>query len=170
MEEYFLTTKRVGFRCWSEDDLPLAMGLWGDAEVTALIGGPFSAERVRSRLSSEIAQMRERSIQYWPVFLLEDGSFAGCAGLRPYQPEARIYELGVHLRGALRGKGLAREAAEAVIAYGFETLNVKAIFAGHHPMNERSRRMLLGLGFMYTHEELYAPTRLMHPSYLLHRD
>jgi len=29
-EPYFLRTERLGFRLWREEDLPLAIGLWGD--------------------------------------------------------------------------------------------------------------------------------------------
>ncbi|HUJ33538.1 MAG TPA: GNAT family N-acetyltransferase, partial [Candidatus Acidoferrum sp.] len=113
--EYFLRTARLGFRCWRDDDLALAMELWGDPEVTALIGGPFSEETVRARLAKEIAQMREYGMQYWPIFLLDGGEHVGCAGLRPYRVEERVFELGFHLRRAFWGQGLATEAARAAI-------------------------------------------------------
>jgi [ribosomal protein S5]-alanine N-acetyltransferase len=167
--DYFLTSSRLGFRCWREEDLPLATGLWGDPEVTARIGGPFTAEAVRARLAIEIAQMQTVGIQYWPAFLLDSDQHVGCAGLRPYHLAQQVYELGVHLRYAFWGQGLAKEAARSMIDYGFGTLGAKALFAGHHPANEASRRLLLGLGFVRTHEELYPPTGLMHPSYLLRR-
>ena len=67
------------------DDLDLALGLWGDAAVTRLIGGPFPPERVRERLAREIATQAEHGVQYWPLFLLADGGHAGCCGLRPYK-------------------------------------------------------------------------------------
>lgn len=145
------------------------MSLWGDPEVTALIGGPFNAEMVRARLAKEIAQMQEYRVQYWPIFLLEGGEHVGCAGLRPYRIDERIYELGFHLRRNFWGQGLAKEAAQAVINYAFGTLNAKALFAGHHPANEASRKLLLKLGFIHTHVELYPPTGLHHPSYLLYK-
>jgi RimJ/RimL family protein N-acetyltransferase len=145
------------------------MELWGDPQVTALIGGPFSPEAVRARLEAEIAQMQRRGIQYWPIFLLEGNRFVGCAGLRPYRFDDRNYELGFHLCRAFWQQGFALEAAAAVIDHAFGSLNVPAVFAGHHPSNEASRRVLLKLGFLYTHDELYAPTGLLHPSYLLAR-
>jgi hypothetical protein len=37
------------------------------------------------------------------------------------------------------------------------------------PGNVASRRLLERLGFVYTHEEFYAPTGLEHPSYLFAR-
>jgi [ribosomal protein S5]-alanine N-acetyltransferase len=166
---YFLRTRRLGFSRWSPDDLPLALALWGDPDVTRLIGGPLSPEGVRQRLDAEIASMRTSGVQYWPIFLLAGGAFAGCAGLRPYRLEERIYELGFHLRPAHWGQGLATEAGAAVVAFAFEKVGAAALFAGHHPENTTSRRVLEKLGFHFTHEERYPPTGLKHPSYLLLR-
>jgi ribosomal-protein-alanine N-acetyltransferase len=169
-----MTTKHLGFRLWSPSDLPLADALWGDPKVTALIGGPFDAQQVQTRLHAEIAGMDAHNVQYWPIFLLPGDEHVGCAGLRPYslalrhfREDDRIYEIGFHLRPPYWGRGLAEEAAHAVIAIAFETLRAKAIFAGHHPLNVASRRLLAKLGFRHTHDELYPPTGLNHPSYLL---
>lgn len=164
---YFLQSKRLGFRTWSEADIELALSLWGDPEVTRLIGGPFSRGQVQERLSREIATMQSHGIQYWPIFLLATGEFVGCCGLRPYKSEEGIYEIGVHLRKALWGQGYAPEATQAVMRYAFHTLGVKALFAGHNPGNAASRRVLEKLGFRYAHDEYYPPTGLDHPSYLL---
>jgi len=166
---YFLTSDRLGFRCWSDADLPLAMGLWGDPEVTKFIGGPFTPEAVQARLAKEIAQGREYGVEYWPIFLLEGHQHVGCAGLRPYRMEKRIYELGFHLRREFWGQGLAKEAARAVIDYAFGVVGAEALFAAHHPSNEASRQALLKLGFVRTGEEFYPPTGEMHPCYLLHK-
>ena len=167
---YFLTSARLGFRCWSMDDLPLAIELWGDPAVMSLLGGPFTPEQVRERLKKEIGTMDAHGVQYWPAFLREDGGrHVGCAGLRPYRIEDKIYELGFHLRPEYWGRGLAEEAARALISFAFETLDAAALFAGHHQENAASRHLLLKLGFRYTHEEFYEPTGMDHPSYLLTR-
>ena len=164
---YFLRTRRLGFRTWAESDLELALGLWGDAEVTRLIGGPFSVERIQQRLVQEIANQTHYGIQYWPMFLLTDGEHVGCCGLKPNPSGPHVYELGFHLRKAYWGQGLAVEAARAVIEYAFEQLGAASLFAGHHPANASSRRVLIKLEFCYTHDELYPPTGLKHPSYRL---
>lgn len=164
---YFMKTDRLGFSRWCEEDLPLAMYLWGDPKVTAFIGGPFRPDEVRARLSREIELMTTYAVQYWPIFLLQNSELAGCAGLRPYRYEAQIFEMGVHLRPKHWGQGLAQEAGHSVIAFAFGTLGAKTLFAGHHPANTTSRRLIEKLGFRFTHEELYAPTGLKHPSYLL---
>jgi [ribosomal protein S5]-alanine N-acetyltransferase len=168
--DYFLTSERLGFRNWTESDLPLALELWGDPAVTGLIGGPFSPGAIQSRLAQEIAQQKQFGMQYWPVFLLQDDRHAGCAGLRPYRQEQGIVELGIHLRPELWGQGYAEEAARCLMAYAFDRLAVDALFAGHHPKNQGSRRLLEKLGFEYQHDQLYVPTGLMHPTYLLRRD
>lgn len=166
---YFMKTARLGFRRWSTNDLPLALALWGDPQVTRFIGGPFSHEEVREKLDGEIALMRVRHVQYWPLFLLRGDDHVGCAGLRPYRLDDHVYEMGFHLRPAYWGRGLAVEAGHAVIAYAFERFGATALFAGHHPANAASRSVLEKLGFNFTHEELYPPTGLKHRSYLLTR-
>lgn len=143
------------------------MALWGDIRVTRLIGGPFSEREVRERLAKEIELKNELGVQYWPVFLLVDGEFVGCCGLRPYRLEERICELGFHFRPVHWGKGFAVEAAGAVIAHAFESTGARGLFAGHHPENLASARVLEKLGFQFTHEELYAPTGRMHRCYIL---
>ena len=164
---YFLATERLGFRCWSEDDLPLATELWADPEVTGLFGGPYTPEMVRARLAREMAQMRETGLQYWPIFLLDGGRHAGCAGLRLHDPAQRIFELGYHLRPSFWGMGLATEASRAVIGLAFGKLGAKALFAGHHPLNDRSRSVLLKLGFQYVRDEVFPATGVVEPTYLL---
>lgn len=167
---YFLRSARLGFREWAESDLELANALWGDPEVTRLIGGPFSTGQVRARLSREIETQRAHGIQYWPIFLLATGEHVGCCGLRPYQLDRRVYELGFHILRSQWGKRYASEAAAAAMAYAFDSLQVAALFAGHHPANEASRRLLQKLGFRFSRTEYYAPTGLDHPSYILPGD
>ena len=127
----------------------------------------FSPKQIEHRLKKENDSLQKHHFQYWPVFLLSDGQHVGCAGIRPYRPEEEIHELGFHLRPEFWSQGLAEEAARAVMAYAFETLNAKALSAGHHPANASSRHILEKLGFHFSHEEFYAPCGLQIPYYLL---
>jgi ribosomal-protein-alanine N-acetyltransferase len=167
--DYILTTSRLGFSHWRPEDLPLAQALWGDPEVTRFLSlsGIFTEEDIRQRLSREMALMREHNVQYWPIFMLETGDHVGCGGLQPYRMEDQLYELGFHFRRAYWGRGIAAEAAGAVIRYAFESLGLKALFAGHHPENAASRRVLEKLGFKYAGEAVYPPSGVMEPTYLL---
>lgn len=170
MKGYFLGSKRIGLRHWRDDDLPLALKLWTDPEVTRFISRrPFTADHVRARLSREIGTQAEYGIQYWPVFLVENNAFVGCCGLAPRLQEPEVPEFGVHLSPEYWRHGYAVEAASLVFAHAFDRCGYKALFAGHNPSNVASRGLLLRLGFSYTHDELYPSTGLMHPSYMLVR-
>ncbi len=169
MQDYFLTSDRLGFRTWTGEDLPIAVGLWGDFEVTKLFDsrGPLSKEQVEQRLQQEMATQSSHGIQYWPIFLLESGEHIGCSGLRPYNEDRKILEIGFHIRSLHWRNGYAFEAACAVIGYAFRSLEISGLFAGHNPKNLASGNLLKKLGFKYTHDEYYEPTGLEHPSYLL---
>jgi len=166
---YFLKSPRLGFRIWSVRDLRLARTLWGNLEVSKSFGGPFSESQIHERLTREISFQSAHNLQYWPIFLLNNDAFVGCCGLHPYDLERQIFELGYHLCPQFWGKRLATEAAQSVISHAFGTLGLKHLFAGHHPDNVVSKRILEKLGFRYTHDEFYSPTGLQHPSYLLMR-
>ncbi len=168
----FLTTERLLFRGWQNTDFELALALWGDPGVTEFIvaEGRMSVEEVAARLSHEIDTAEKHGMQYWPVFLRENGGHVGCCGLRPHDPSRGILEIGFHIRSSLWGRGYAAEAARGVINHAFSVMGAEALFAGHNPRNAASRKLLEKLGFVFTHEEYYAPTGLMHPSYLMGRN
>jgi ribosomal-protein-alanine N-acetyltransferase len=159
-------TARLVFRPYRESDLPLARALFGDAQVTTLVGGPFDDAHTASRLAADIAMEREHGFQYWPIFF-PDGAHVGCCGLKPRAE--RMPELGFYLRPAYWGQGLALEACRSVVDLAFGPLAARALFAGHHPDNHGSRAVLAKLGFTYTHHELYPPTGRDHPCYELAR-
>jgi RimJ/RimL family protein N-acetyltransferase len=169
MDPYFLRSDRLGFRTWAMIDIDLALALWGDPRVTRFVGGPFSEAEVRARLAVEIARQASDGIQYWPMFRLADGMHVGCCGLKLSSIGADVLEIGIYTRPEHWGFGYASEASCAIVRHAFEAHGVRALFAGHHPENEDSKRVLLRIGFRYSHHELYPPTGLQHPGYLLER-
>jgi RimJ/RimL family protein N-acetyltransferase len=168
-QNYFLKSARLGFRCWTYDDLPLARELWGNLEVTRFFGGPFSDEEIGRRLEREITRMATHNFQYWPVHLLSDNEHVGCCGLRPYRLEDEIHELGFHLRPKYWGRGLAVEAATAAINFAFEAIGAKGLSAGHHPGNLNSKKVIEKLGFRYDHDEFFDALGINIPYYKLAR-
>ena len=167
--DFFLTTNRIGFSRWQKDDMKLAELLWGDPDVTRFIcaSGKFTRKDISARLEKERNNNQEYHVQYWPVFECSSQELIGCCGLRPYHENS--YEIGFHLRPQFWGKGYATEAAAAVIDYAFTVLKAEALFAGHHPNNTASSKVLRKLGFHYIGDEFYEPTGLYHPSYRLEK-
>lgn len=165
--KFFLKTNRIGFSKWIQNDIDFAKLLWGNPEVTKYIcsDGIFSLDDIVNRLNTEILNELEYQVQYWPIFELTTNDLIGCCGLKPHK--ANEYEIGFHLRPEFWGQGYAKEAANAVIEYAFTSLKAKRLFAGHNPKNDRSRKLLSKLGFIYIGDEFYEPTGLYHPSYEL---
>jgi ribosomal-protein-alanine N-acetyltransferase len=170
MAEYFLQSPRLGFRCWRDNDLELANNLWGDPAVTRYISARgYTPREVQARLQRELEAARAHGIQYWPIFLLATGEHIGCCGLRAREGDPETPELGVHVASRHWRQGYAFESASRVIEYAFSSPEIEAIFAGHNPANLASQGLLTRLGFVYTHDEFYAPTGLKHPSYILNK-
>lgn len=172
MKEFFLKTERLGFSLWNEGDIADAMELWGNPNVTKFIvaSGAMSKEQVLERLNKEIENYNNYKMQYWPIYLLESKKNIGCCGLRPYDIENNILEMGIHIKEQYWRRGFAVEGCSAVIDYAFNSLGAKGIFAGHNPKNTASAEMLKKLGFTYTHDEFYKPTGLNHPSYIMKKE
>ncbi len=166
-----MKTEHIGFSYWTKADLELAIQLWGEEEVTRYIcaTGKFTEQDIKNRLMTEVNNGEQYRVQYWPIFDLMSSELIGCCGLRPFKSEQQIYEIGFHLRKKYWGQGYAYEAASVVIKYAFTTLNAVKLYAGHHPENIRSRKLLTRLGFQYIGDNFYEPTGLYHPSYEMNR-
>lgn len=172
MGEFFLNTTRLKFSIWGDQDITSALELWGNPETTKFIiaDGKMSEHQIKERLNKEIATYEKNGIQYWPVYLKETNDFIGCCGLRPYDPENIILEMGIHLNDKFWRKGYAYEACSAIIDYAFKNFKVNGIFAGHNPKNVASSKLLTKLGFKYMKDEFYPPTGLYHPSYMITKE
>lgn len=160
-------TPRLAFRCWAPEDRALALSLWQDAAVMRYMGGPMTDAEVDARLATEIGNQTSLGLQYWPIFLRETGVFVGCCGLKPFHDEPGVMEMGIHIAQPFWGLRLGEEATRAVIDYAFPHLPAKALTAAHHPENLNSKALLLRLGFVYTHDEIWSRTGQWHPFYRL---
>jgi ribosomal-protein-alanine N-acetyltransferase len=78
-------TGRLVARSWQIQDLSLAMELWGDPAVTALIDsrGKLTEVQVQEKLYAEIERERSSGVQYWALFDHRNNDFVGCGGLGP---------------------------------------------------------------------------------------
>ena len=166
-------TERPVARSWQIQDLPLAMELWGDPAVTALIDsrGKLTNAQVGEKLRAEIERERSGGVQYWVLSDHRNGEFVGCGGLRPWlcTPGEANFEVGFHLVKRCWGKGFATEAALGALEYAWEELKLSKVYAGHHPDNGASAKILKKLGFEFIEHVFYKPTGLMHPSYVRKR-
>ncbi len=167
MDQYIFKTERLGLSVWDKSDTEVAISLWSHPDVMRLLSatGTYTPEQIAERLTREIQNQALYGVQYWKLYNLETSEFIGCCGLKPYHEETDIYELGFQLLPSFWNKGYASEAARFSLTYALEILKAKNIFAGHHPQNESSAKLLAKLGFKAFTTEFYEPTGLVHPLY-----
>ncbi len=82
--------------------------------------------------------------------LIEKSSnkYIGWCGLK-YNDETKEVNLGYRLIPQFRGKGLATEAAEICLDYGFETLNLEEIIGRAISENTPSIKILRNIGMVF---------------------
>ncbi|MGD1880425.1 MAG: GNAT family N-acetyltransferase [Kiloniellaceae bacterium] len=143
-----LETRRLVLRPFTAADAEAVqdyVSLWEVARMTTRIAHPYpqggSAEWIAGH-----ATMRENGTEYsFAVTLKENGAVIGGASLRRSEPGN--LELGYVLTPAYWGQGLATEAAQALVVYGFEKLGAEALNSGHFADNPASGRVLEKAGF-----------------------
>ena len=108
-------TPRIALRAWREDDLPLMQTIMGDPQMTEHLGGPESAENLRSRLRRYIDGPADTSHMYVIVIGAEQIA-AGSVGYweKEWQGQ-RVWETGWHVLPEFQGRGIATRATAIVI-------------------------------------------------------
>ena len=84
----------------------------------------------------------------WATFLKNGMEFVGWAGLA-YLPEFDEIDLGYRFLPAYWGMGIATEAALAILAYGFNELNLEKIIAIAMKENIGSIRVMEKIGMQF---------------------
>jgi ribosomal-protein-alanine N-acetyltransferase len=90
----------------------------------------------------------------WLITDKAGGQLVGHCELE-YLPETDEVELGYALAKAYWGKGIATEAARAVVRFGFERAKLERIMAVVVPENTASWRVLEHIGFVYEKKANY---------------
>jgi RimJ/RimL family protein N-acetyltransferase len=104
-------------------------------------------------------QYIENGIGRYAVILKETNTFIGWCGIKfitePENGHVNFYELGYRFIEEYWGKGYGYESAKAWLDYGFNTINIKTMYASANIKNEGSRRILEKLGMQPQNEFLW---------------
>ena len=84
----------------------------------------------------------------WAVSLKDDPKLIGTIGFWRIDKEHHRAEIGYLLQEAFHGKGIMKEAIEAVLHYGFTTLHFHSVEANVNPANTASIKLLEQLQFI----------------------
>jgi RimJ/RimL family protein N-acetyltransferase len=125
-----------------------------DAEAIIAIAGDWDIARRLARMPhpyahSDVRFFLDRVVPNeptWAIVWRETGRLIGIMGLAP-APDARSAELGYYIARDFWGRGVATEAARAIIELAFESLGYLNLTSGYHADNPASGRVLAKLGF-----------------------
>ena len=108
-----------------------------------------SPEETKEYLIYVAQRYRTGDFYDWSVICREDGHMIGTCGFTSFNCPADSGEIGYVLNPAYRGRGLATEAADAVLGFGFEHLSLHRIEAHFIQGNDASRRLMERVGMRF---------------------
>jgi RimJ/RimL family protein N-acetyltransferase len=116
------------------------------ADTTVSIPHPYELDHALAWIGQQRREaVRGRACNF-AVRLVTSGQLIGSAGLRDIDPEHLQAELGFWIGREWWGQGYAREAALAVIQFGFDSLGLNRICAHHMVRNPAAGKVLLAAG------------------------
>ena len=146
-----LETPRLRLRCYRENDLSRLVSLinnWEVARWLSRVPYPYTEAHGREWIASVQTEHAEGRPRRFAVALKDTDCVIGGVGLDgdpgDDSPETAI---GYWLGQPYWGNKYGREAAAAIIEYGFHSLGVGTIRAFTDPVNAASQKVLLACGF-----------------------
>jgi len=145
-----IETERLRLRPWREADKPGFHALVNTPAMMAHFGGPVAQAKHDLIIDRQIGQQKRFGHCMWAVELRASGELAGVCGLRigghPDTPVPQELEIGWRIGERHWGQGIAREAAEASLAWGWAHTDRARIVAWTVIGNTRSWGLMERLG------------------------
>jgi [ribosomal protein S5]-alanine N-acetyltransferase len=167
-----LRTDRLLLRPFRPEDEDALFQFWNDPYVRRYLwdDSPVPREEVREQIALSERDFRERGYGEFALSLLErPGALIGFSGLRRIEGSEEV-EILYGLYQEHWARGLATEAARAVLRFGFEQVGLEEILAGADFDNAASVRVMERLGMSYAGERRVGPRALPATYYRLRRE
>jgi [ribosomal protein S5]-alanine N-acetyltransferase len=143
-----LHTTHLVLGAFTPEDAAVLHQLAGDREIadtTVSIPHPYELDHALAWIGQQQRELvRGRAANF--AIRLADARLIGCAGLRDIDREHSQAELGFWIGREWWGHGYAREAASAVVRFGFEQLGLNRICAHHMARNPAAGKVLQHIG------------------------
>lgn len=151
MERPTLETNRLILRPFRPEDAPAVQRFAGHREVastTEMIPHPYPEGAAEAWIATHQQSFEEGRDVAFAITLRDTGDLAGAIGLM-FTPHHDRGEIGYWIAVPYWGKGVATEAARAVVDYGFRERGLQRIEAVHFTRNPASGRVMQKLGMKY---------------------
>jgi ribosomal-protein-alanine N-acetyltransferase len=150
-------TERLILRHLRVEDAEDLYRIYSDPETIKFMGqGAASVEEVRGHIQNHIEKYYDQyGFGLWATVLKENNALIGRCGLLYQDIEGtKDLELAYLLDSNVWGKGLATEAARAIIGLGFGRYDFTRMIAVINPKNTASIRVAQKVGMSYEREIL----------------
>ena len=145
-----LTTARLQLRRMEPRDTEALYAIYADEETMRYYGEPYqSREELDLALTLRQEDYAARRAIRWGIALKDADILIGSCGFHHFGEGYYRAETGYILNRAYWGQGIMAEALTAIISYGFGEMGLRRIEAIIDIANERSKGVLLKLGFQY---------------------
>jgi ribosomal-protein-alanine N-acetyltransferase len=146
-----LSTERLLLRPIQPADAEALFAILSDEAAMQFYGhAPHRTPDETHALIQEVqARYARRESIRWGVTRRGEDDLIGSCSLHHFDEGFHCAEIGYELARAWWGQGIAFEAVAAVLTYGFEEMGLHRIEAIIDIANERSKALLLKLGFTY---------------------
>ena len=144
-----LETDRLLLRQWKPEDYPIFSEINADPEVMKYYPRALNVSESNGLAHKLATLISEQSWGFWAVERISDRQFIGFVGLNqptyplPVHP---CIEVGWRLAKKYWGQGYDTEAARASLKFGFETLELEAIYSFCSVSNHKSSAVMERLG------------------------
>jgi ribosomal-protein-alanine N-acetyltransferase len=159
-----LETNRLILRRFTDDDVDAVFAMRSDAEIMRFIREPQKRrDETHNWLRLISGKWEDEKIGFCAVIEKKSGKVIGWCGLWLLQ-ESNEIEVGYAIKKEFWGRGFAPEAAEAMLKYGFNELELEKIVAVAYPENQASQNVMKKLGMNYNYVGEFYGRDLVHYS------
>lgn len=144
-----LSTRRLKLNSVHYSDVETIYLLRSSPEVNALLDRPLATNKTDASqfIQGILNGIQTNQLIYWGIRLKETNQLIGTIGLWNFVKSKLSAELGFELVPDYQGNGYMSESISAIIDFGFNKINLKAIEANTHPQNQRSVSLLTKYDF-----------------------
>ena len=149
MATHIFKSKRLGFRNFTDADIPPFAKLCANPEVMEFFPATLNLEESTSLVRRIQAKFAKENYCYFAVDRLEDGAFIGFIGITSQTYESPItpcIDIGWRLDKAFWGHGYATEGAKRCLEFAFDEMNIKEIRSVASITNVKSIHVMEKIG------------------------
>lgn len=147
------TTERLIIRPYKKADYKRVFEICNDYEfvkTTLGIPYPYTIDMAKTYIERTNQALKEKRYYELAICFKDDEkTVIGCVQLVAITERAKRAEIGFWVDRKLWGKGIATEAAKAMLDFAFEELKLNSVYARHFDINPASGKVMQKCGMKY---------------------